>query len=168
MDTLYYDSACARTAFLQRPPPAAPLLPWSTPDCRSARRGSSPACPAKIMRLIVSPPAVSLIQQPLTAIGGQLSSSTHTQTRSIVFLEMADIWIPSHHIVGNSQLTLVPSSWIPTTTTRNILAYHRRQGLTLLAYISNAARSRSASYSVSDKILIHYDRAGLGFFSFFS
>jgi len=40
--------------FLQRPPPAAPLLPWSTPDCRSARRGSSPAYPAKIMRLIVS------------------------------------------------------------------------------------------------------------------
>src|SRR4030095_10898006 len=54
MDTLYYDSACARTAFLQQPPPAVPLLPWSTPDCRSARRGSSPAYPAKIMRLIVS------------------------------------------------------------------------------------------------------------------
>src|SRR4030095_5871723 len=78
------------------------------------------------------PPAVSLIQQPLTA-RGQLSSSTHTQTHSIVFLEMADIWIPSHHIVGSSQLTLVPSSWIPTTTTRNILPYYRRQGLTLLA-----------------------------------
>src|SRR5262245_20720212 len=44
-----------------------------------------------------------LIQQPLTAIGSQLSSSTHTP-RSIAFFETQDISRSSRYIVGSFQL----------------------------------------------------------------